>query len=1179
VSFTYINRLAALRAMEARQLITETVIRRPEFGGRSLRERRIMESNPSLTTDAAVKKSLLEAFEEISQEIRVLFDTESEYSLVFPDALALREVMILIAQQVSEQDWKEDDIIGWVYQYYNEEARRDFRKTKKNPSADDIPVINQFYTTPWIVKFLVDNTLGRLWLEMYPDSKLRDICNYVIQLKSLPSRDRKKVREIKVLDPACGSGHFLVYAFDVLYHMYREDEPATPIAEVPQLILANNLFGIDIDLRAVQLAALGLYLKAKSYNPKIQIRDMKLVCADVRIIDGKRTSEFLERLEDDKDLQRIFVRVFEDVENAYEIGSLLKVKEPFEKLFAERKLRKPQARLEVVLRGQTELSQRGTVGQGRLVALAPAETKNHLAMALPKQRTIQEMMTLLTELESASIEAHDMGQLLFASEAAKSVGLLSLLSQTYDVVLMNPPYGKKMPSTTKQYLLQNYPETHIDYYAAFIEQALNLCEENAFLGMLTSRTYMFLKWFRPVRERLLSEVSRPEVVLDLGFNVLDEATGRWAAAMCRKNSVTRIRNGSCVFFRLTQFQDENSKRVAFERSLNRLQDSGEDTIIFIKPIDEFKQIPGASYAYWAPKSLIELFNNFPPLDRDVAQRQDQEKIADAKDGITSADDARFTRLSWEVESSDIGMGKRWIPYAKGGYRFYDDIDLVINWENEGRAVKANPTAVVRNKAFFFRPGLCWSLIASSIDLEMRILPAGVIFSHAAQGLFPSNPDYEFSLLGFCNSRLCTFLFCLLDPLLHNRVNGAVCHIPISEGVLNSKRLRSMADECYCLIREWDTGDEISALFTRPWMLQAYRQFDLNEIPATGHPFASQFKWAQWPSLDRIRSIHARPGATLGELAQLCLERDRILTKRVDELLKAIDEEVFAIYGISNSDQNRIERELNLIQALPVTNDEDTLKPSIGAPIPHTGLDIGEHVARLISFYVKRVIETDEDGIIPLNEQLPDNLIGRIRDQIISDFGKEALDKVEQEIEKALGKPLLDWLAEDFSEYHVALYKRRPIFWQLTSQKFGNHPKSVVFSCFLYYHKLSKDTLPKVQALYLYKVKETLKGEKERAYRELAKSSGNRAKELQHKSEHELLSDQLDELEKFESALNELIRPREVKTELSTKSKWIDRAIAEVRDNGWNPIIEHGVRVNIEPLKELSLLHRAADKVT
>lgn len=657
VGFTCVNRIAALRAMEVRNLIKETVVRRDAYGGRSRREYELAEQEHISDPYELLKASLVEAFNEVSAEIKVLFDVNSEYSLVFLGHKAPLELIRLLSEEVPEEDWKEDDIIGWIYQYYNEEARAEFKKSKRKPKADDIPIINQFYTPRWIVRVLVDNTLGRLWLEMNgrcpkmgdPVKRTREqlenpsgdtvdeFCSYLVPLSQEPSpMEKKRVREIKVLDPACGSGHFLVYAFDVLFRMYREDEPSTPVEDIPRLILENNLFGIDIDLRAVQLAALSLYLKAKSYNPKLKITKMNLVCADARISDGKVRKLFLERFADDSELQRIFAKIFEDLEYTFEIGSLLKVREPFEKLLERRKQQKDaQAVLVPRIEGQTAISRSGKIeGQAKLDMKVVEIKEAAQFIAIPKEVTLEQMLNALKELEKEAMEKRDMGTVLFASETEKSVGLLHLLSQKYDVVLMNPPYGD-VSEKTKSYLLTYFPQTHSNYYAAFIERAIDLTKPLGFVGALTSRTYLHLGSLQWVRKNLLYDVATPLVILDLGVGVLEGAICEWSGvAICKTPGG---HGNETFFFRLIHTIGEDEKRQGFEKCLNALAKEEKCPFLYKAILDEFFLVPGMSFAYWSSPSLRALFAKHPPLDKDIVKKENSPKIADVKVGLQTSD--------------------------------------------------------------------------------------------------------------------------------------------------------------------------------------------------------------------------------------------------------------------------------------------------------------------------------------------------------------------------------------------------------------------------------------------------------------------------------------------------------------------------------------------------------------
>ena len=680
-AFTFVNRLAALRAMEVRGLIAETLVRRDKYGDRSLRERRLADEHPELGPDDLLAAALEEGFKEAGEEVAVLFDPSDPYALVKPDARRRRDLLLLFGHEIREEFWQSDDILGWIYQFYNEEARRNYKR-RGHPDPDDVPVINQFYTTPWLVHFLVDNTLGRVWIDAggpQPHGGVRDVCRYLLEgVGTKLGALVRHPREIRVLDPACGSGHFLLYAFDVLWRIWRQVEPELSPEETAAAILEHNLFGVDIDLRACQLAALGLYLKAKTYAPKIRVRALNIICADVRLLDGERRKTFLVRFEHDPELKALVEKLLETLGYTFEIGSLLKVRQPFEKLFASRRAtRTVQAQLLVSGEGQARLAPEGAVVAQRRLAVGRGELKSDEGMVIPRQLTLNEVREALRRFEQEALECHDMGSQLFAADAERSVGLLSLLSEQYDVVLMNPPYGD-MPATCKAYAKEHYKRTHSDYYSAFIEQAIDLCKPEGYVGALTGRTFLFLKSHQKLREEILREEARPGIVLDLGFNVLDGATARWAAFTLRKrreDERTRWQDHEVLFFRLTPW-DWDDKRVHLEEALRTLAEQERvapaQRIAFRVTLGELAEVPGSPYSYWAPQSLRELFRKYPPLDRDVAKRPDQPKIADVKQGLASADDARFTRFWWEVPVDQIATsreetrrGKKWVPFARG----------------------------------------------------------------------------------------------------------------------------------------------------------------------------------------------------------------------------------------------------------------------------------------------------------------------------------------------------------------------------------------------------------------------------------------------------------------------------------------------------------------------------------
>lgn len=1153
-ALTFLNRIAALRALEVRGLIAETVIQR--YGGKSFRERRISEREPGLSPYEALKKSLTEAFNEVGKDVKVLFDIDSEYSIIFPSEKACRDVIKVLCYDVTEEDWREDDIIGWVYQYFNDESREKFKKEKRKPKADDVPVINQFYTPHWIVKALVDNTLGKLWLEMHPQSRIRELCAYMIP-ENLGDREPKKAREIKVLDPACGSGHFLLYAFDVLYEIYREDELDTPEEEIPALILENNLYGIDIDLTSVQLASFALYMKAKTKSPTARIRAINVVCADIRITNGRRRYEFLKWYEDDPELQQIFAKLFNDLSYTYEIGSLLKVRKPFEELFEKRKgpqqtrFLAGQKTIEGQIAGQTSFKVRDLDG--------------NVAMVVPKRRTIEEMLENLKALESSG----DMGERLFVSETEKSVGLLSILSDRYDVVLMNPPYGD-MPPKTKEYLRKYYPNTHFDYYAAFIEQASDLTE--SYVGALTGKTFMFLKRYEWVREEIFGRRMRPQMILDLGSRVLDVATANWAAFTAKKKW-----EGKTTFVQLTDCPDEPEKVKGWEDALGSIKERKESERVFEESLEEFKKVPGMPFCYWAPDSLKEMFEKYPPLDRDVAGEKEKEKIGDTCQGLHTADDQRFTRWWWEVEVKDIVVSreetfaKKWVPISKGGFPFYYDIPMVVNWFRNGKEIKDYITQrypylngkwewVVINEDFYFKKGIAWASIVSVNEstLEFYKLPKGTIFKAGTHALFAKE---LWQLLAAGNSKLLWYLFFLLNSTAHNKDNGYISKLPIHPDVLKSSRLSALAKEAYSMLREWDTGNETSTQFIMPWILQRHKGFSPQWKPVTGHPLSADFEWSSFDSAREIRGEGRNAEErTITELADMCVEDERKLRKRIDEIQKEIDDEMYRIYGISEKDRELIERGAGTTADAGEEESSEDAGEETEEEERKGILSAKDHVERLLSYYIKKSIESTEDGIITTQD-----LFQKVLDRISEDFGADRRDKVEGEINSILGKTLDKWIEEDYSELHVSMYRRRPVFWQLSSK---------AFSCFLDYHRLTRDTVPKILGIYLPPVKRPLEIRRDELRARIA-STDDRKKRNDLTRELAKTEKELSELYVMEEALKTLNAPRDP----SPKStRWVENAIAEVRDRGWSPNLDYGVRVNIEPLKELKLLHPSARRV-
>jgi len=326
---------------------------------------------------------------------------------------------------------------------------------------------------------------------------------------------------------------------------------------------------------------------------------------------------------------------------------------------------------------------------------------------------LPKILESLAHFEADARPSGDVGRLIFSHEMAKSCGLLSLLSEHYDVALMNPPYGS-MPPDCKDYCAGNrgkripahYPKTGNNLYSAFMEKCIELIDESGFVGMLTSQTFMYLTTFKKTRNELLNPSAPLEVLCDTGFDVLDGAKVVTAASVIRKQRMPD-HDRPCACIRMFQESEDRKESVLIE-SLEHLRKGKPHPRVFLTSVNLFKTLPQSVYAYWVPGNIASLFTTYPPLDRDVIGRQDVPKVADANVGMQTGDDPRFVRFFWEVTLDSIGTdrssylaAKKWCPFAKGGWleAYQADVDRVVKWAEDGEELRQSSGAFIRNERF------------------------------------------------------------------------------------------------------------------------------------------------------------------------------------------------------------------------------------------------------------------------------------------------------------------------------------------------------------------------------------------------------------------------------------------------------------------------------------------------
>ncbi|MBW2308569.1 MAG: N-6 DNA methylase [Deltaproteobacteria bacterium] len=588
VAFTHLNRLVAFKMMEARKLIRGTIDR----GTDSNAFKYYLVEHPEDEAlwkrgevDEAYRHFLLWQCGQIAREIKILFDPDNLPSRLFPRPRALKELLQMLNDPDVSPAWAEDETIGWVYQYFTEKEKAEvfyrlYRK-KQRIKCEDIPAATELFTPRWIVKFLVQNTLGRTWLQMHPDSKLGEKLDYLVPLRGeIPKLPLKPVREITMLDPACGSIHFGLVAFDLFVEMYREEmahagqpgwpeKPSLELEEdIPAAIIANNLYGIDIDLRAVHLSALTLYLKAKTLNKKAEIKHSNLACADILLLDGERLEDFLKEMAFTRPVYgRVIRSLWSRLKDANQLGSLL--------------------RLEEEIHAFVEAEQEALKKDRAKTPLFP--DRERFADAYASEEDFFELLgaqIVQAFDEFARREAADgKDASYFTGEAVKGLKLLDIMFRRYDCVVTNPPYmtSRNMNDILRDFLKSAYPKAKSDLYAAFIQRCSEWLDEGGRLGMITQQSFMFISSYEDFRKGLI-EAYAIETMSHVGPRAFDDIGGEkvnGTAFLLRREVKQEARDESIgTYFRLVKEPDAEAKRNAFETALAALKAGRTDPRVY-----------------------------------------------------------------------------------------------------------------------------------------------------------------------------------------------------------------------------------------------------------------------------------------------------------------------------------------------------------------------------------------------------------------------------------------------------------------------------------------------------------------------------------------------------------------------------------------------------------------------
>ena len=1083
-AYTWFNRFAALRFMEVNGYLPSGVrvlsaagehpkdtLARPDILKNAttvplpISREQVLELRYAGDDEALYRYLLIAQCDELGEALPFLFDHVYPWvELLFPrNALAEGSVIRRVVAEIPEEDWRDQvEIVGWLYQYYvserKEQIDKGFKKGKK-ASKDDIAPATQLFTPNWIVRYMVDNSLGRLWLEGRPHSKLREKMEYYINeaeqdpkvIAELDKITRKNIdpAEITFIDPACGSGHILVYAFNLLYEMYLE--AGYPETSIPAMILEKNLYGLDIDERAVQLASFALLMCARSKDPQILSKGIlpNVIAIEESNNISPEMTDLLVSSDANQDEQKqerreleCLLQVFED---ATEYGSLIRV---------------PEMDLEWL----------------------PEAT----AWAI--ERASSDRADDTTTLDGPTIEQQ-------AKAISKLARQARVMGAKYDVVVTNPPYmgARNMDKRLKDYLNSEYKEVKTDLFSSFIVRCQEYSSYGGHLGFMCPFVWMFIKSYEWLRKQIISDAQITTLV-QLEYSGFDGAT----VPIC--TFTLRNANASDVgtYISLSDFRGAENQGP---RTLEAIKNSDVD-YRFIAESRHYANIPGSPIAYWASSNVIRSFEEGTSLG----------DISEVCIGMRTGNNSRFLRQWFEVSRTMIGLGchnhseaaesgKKWFPYNKGGeYRkWYGNNNYVVNWKDDGAEIKElthekypylgnNLSWKISNEDKYFLPGTTWTFVSSS-RFGARSSPEGFLFDVGGSSAFPDEEDKLYVTAFLCSKLAFEFLK-MLNPTLNFQV-GNIRDLPLlfpSSPDVRS-RIESLAAECIHIAkRDWDSFETSWDFVRHPFLVYGAGASTIEEAYARWESFAD------------------------GEFERMRANEEEINRHFID--IYGLGDEMTPEVPDDDVTINRADRDRDV---------RSFISYAIGCMFGRYSFDVDglAYAGGEFEWDKYETFIPDADDIIPVLDDayFPNDIVKRFTEFVEACFGKKHLDENLDWIAETLGKrsgetasdTIRRYFINDFYRDHTQIYKKRPIYWMFSSGKQKG------FNALVYMHRYQRDTMARLRTKYLLELESRLQA----AARSLHDPETSSAPRGQTLRELEKLERQLAEIKEYDEKVHHL----------------------------------------------------------
>ena len=1114
--FTLFNRIAAIKVMESKELFPEIIIRRKENAGRSFEHNVWLENHPEERNAEreGLKHFLSDQFDNLGEHIP-LYRKDYPYALL-PTADELNEIIEKFNAIEEDADcgadvWKGDDILGWLYENFNAVEKEALKQSGEKTEYNKVSLQSQVYTPQWVVKFLVDNTLGKAYMEMFPDSRIKD----KYQIANIPDhqvRHPKDLCQMRLLDPACGSGNFLIYAFSLFYDLYVDQmenyKRDYSRRDIPKMIVENNLFGVDLDERAAQISQIALFIKARelgghrSHWPAYT----NVVSTHFFLDDYEKVKDTFETIDNlDESKRNIMRLIWGDLSNAYKFGSLVRVDETLNKILPN------DANHNIFAQEQME------------------------DMFSFKQQFMNQLRQKVNELGELGSNAYTL------AKTNDAISFLEIIANKYDVVVANPPYTDSGDFGTelKSFIEENYKKPlkfNSNLYACFIKRCCELAGDDGKVGMVNPPTFMYIKTFEDLRKYMLTE-THISLFVEWGYLGMFSSFARVDSAMFILDKDNR--KGESTFIKLNDLYEMKRKDVLFKAYEDLCNGQSNDRV-YTLPQSKLKGIKSYPFIYWISDEFREKFGG-----------QSLNDVADPKVGINSGGNERYVRFHWEVQNLD-----EWIQYSKGGpyNKWFGNFWVRINWKNDGKEIKENPKSILRSSEFFFKEGITYSASGSK-GVSFRYLPPGGIADVGGSCIFPHNSENLFSLLAVLNSPLIRYISDCLNPTVNIQV-GDMQRFPIAMAN-DDMKLSLLAIQnrdikkylCSFSLIELDYKESpistsvdviigISNFFNKENSLltqillnesiinkTVFEVYKLSEhdkqmvldkegIPVGDLPVSHEAKAAykQWLMLES----EFKPTSDVLEHLEYLEERD--------DLPKITDFDT--LYQNNNEwEEFCIKRNVNPVEAWWQFKNANVLPPQRTQVLAF----------ELITDVIRTVLAKDDDGIIPLGDRLGEERLAIRIEREMMERGYSAAQF--SQVCQLLGCPLEKYLQERFFQQlsdHLNLFMylpKTPFIWHLSS---GPHH---AIELYVSIYKWSRDALYRVRSIYA-------------ANREAA------------------LRDRLNSIDTSNTeGRMEAQELRATLTELQEFCQKVDDLLA----TGYDPKLDDGVGKNIAPLQKHKML--------